>query len=68
MKTPLFFITALVAFFALPLDFIAATSVLFAAGLAAILFTDYRRSRHQVRTAARMYASVQTAERYRLAA
>lgn len=68
MKTPLFFIAALVAFFALPLDFTAATSILFGAGLAAILLTDYRRTRYQARATARMYASVQTAERYRLAA
>jgi hypothetical protein len=68
MKTPLFFIAALVAFFALPLEFTAATSILFGAGLAAILFSDYSRTRYLSRSMARMTASVQSPERYRLAA
>ena len=46
MKTPLFFIAAIIAFFALPFDFTTMISALFCAGFAAIIFADYRRNRH----------------------
>lgn len=50
MKTPLFFLAALVAFFALPLDFTSTVSVLFTAGLGAILFADYKRTVRPLKT------------------
>lgn len=50
MKTPLFFLTALVAFFALPIDFTAAISVLFTAAFAAIFYADYRRTHRPLST------------------
>jgi hypothetical protein len=68
MKTPLFFVAALAAFFTLPVDFTMTVSILFCAGLAAILVCDYRRDQRLTRNTARMYASVQQPERFRLAA
>ena len=68
MKTPLFFLAALFAFFALPLDFNIAASALFGAGLVTILVADYRRDRQLSRSARRMYAGAHLPERFRLAA
>jgi high-affinity nickel permease len=42
MKAPLFFLAALVAFLVLPVDFTTSLSVLFAAGLGAIMISEYR--------------------------
>ncbi len=67
MKTPLFFLAAIVAFFALPFDFTVMVSVLFAAGLAAIVIADYRRSHRAIGfTPIRVVAAQQ--EHLRLAA
>lgn len=60
MKTPLFFIAALVAFFALPFDFTIMASVLFAAALCSIAVHDYRRTN---RVAVRMNASTRSSLR-----
>jgi hypothetical protein len=68
MKTPLFFLAALVAFFALPLDFTTAVSVLFGAGLTTILIADYRRFEWLAAKTARMYATAPRFERLPMAA
>lgn len=69
MKTPLFFIAAIAAFFALPFDFTAMASVLFGAGLAAIMVADYRRTYRAVGAASDAGVSVQRQhESLRLAA
>jgi hypothetical protein len=59
MKTPLCFIAALTAFFTLPLDFTMMVSVLFTAGLAAIVVADYRRSHRPARFSSAPVASAQ---------
>jgi predicted signal transduction protein with EAL and GGDEF domain len=68
MRTPLFFLAAFVAFFALPLDFTTAVAVLFSAGLIAISIADYRRFESLAAKTARMYATASRRERLRLAA
>jgi hypothetical protein len=67
MKTPLFFLAALIAFFVLPLDFTTSVSVLFVAGFAAITVHDYRTRRPYAATAGASVASAGR-ERFRLAA
>jgi len=67
MKTPLFFLAALVAFFVLPLDFTSSVSVLFGAGLAAILFVDYKKTARPL-TASLVTASATAKHNLRLAA
>ena len=68
MKTPLFFIAALTAFFALPFDFVAMASVLFGAGLVAIIYADYQRPYRPLRSPARAAVPASVSERLRLAA
>jgi hypothetical protein len=68
MKTPLFFLAALVAFFALPFDFTTAVSVLFGAALITIVVAEYRRFEWLAANTARMYATAPRRERLRLAA
>ncbi len=63
MKTPLFFLAALVAFFALPFDFTMMVSALFGAGLAAIVVADYRRT---YRPVGALPATVAPAQRHTL--
>jgi hypothetical protein len=63
MKTPLFFLSALAAFFALPLDFMTMVALLFTAGLAAIMVADYRRT---YRSANSTFAPVAAAHRHNL--
>lgn len=65
MKTPLFFIAALVAFFALPFDFTMMASVLFAAALATFMVADYGRG---YRPLVPVPVAAQGPERLRLAA
>ena len=65
MKTPIFFIAALVAFFALPLDFTMMVSLLFGAALATVVVADYR-PRYRSLVAAGVTVAAQ--ERLRLAA
>ena len=63
------FIAALVAFVVLPVNFVATVSVLFGAGLAAILVSDYRRGlRLKLRTASVVALTPQRSERFGLAA
>ena len=65
MKTPLFFIAALVAFFALPFDFTTMVSLLFGAALATVMVADYRPRYRALVPAA---VTVPAQERLRLAA
>jgi hypothetical protein len=67
MKTPLFFLAALAAFFLLPLDFTSTVSVLFGAGLAAILVADYKRTGRPL-TASAVAAPARSKHNLRLAA
>lgn len=66
MKTPIFFIAAIAAFFALPVDFTVMTCVLFAAGFAAILLSDYRQTHRPLRV--NVAAGVVSKQALRLAA
>ena len=68
MKTPLFFLAAIVAFFALPFDFTMMASVLFGAGLTAIVVADYRRTYRPVGLPLAPVASAVQPERLQLAA
>jgi hypothetical protein len=68
MKTPLFFLAALAAFFLLPLDFTATVSVLFGAGLAAILVSDYKRTLPTLRVPAVAASAPRSKQTLRLAA
>ncbi|HVU34535.1 MAG TPA: hypothetical protein VHE61_13960 [Opitutaceae bacterium] len=68
MKTPLFFIAALAAFFALPVDFTTMISAMFVTGLAAIAVADYRRQHRMPRYALAPCAAGRSRENLRLAA
>jgi hypothetical protein len=68
MKTPLFFIAAIAAFFGLPFDFTIMASVLFGAGLFSILFYDYRRSYPRLEPSAVSRPMLSRRERLGLAA
>lgn len=68
MKTPLFFLAAIVAFFVLPLDFTTMISALFAAGLAAIAVCDYQRHVRARRCRTVAGLGIPTYERLSLAA
>lgn len=67
MKTPLFFLAALGAFFALPFDFTMMLSALFGAGLMAITISDYRRTHRPIPVAAAAMTR-SSAQRLQLAA
>jgi hypothetical protein len=67
MKTPLFFIAAIAAFFALPFDFTVMASALFGAGLATVMIADYRRTYRPLVPAVASVAA-RTTEHLRLAA
>ncbi len=67
MKTPLFFIAAITAFFALPFDFASMFAVLFGAGIVAITIADYRWKYRPMRAAVACVA-VARPEHLRLAA
>lgn len=68
MKTPLLIIAALVALFTLPVDFTVLCSVLFAAGLVAILMFDYGRTHRPVTATVLAAEPAEIRERFRLAA
>lgn len=68
--TALAFIAALVAFVLLPVNFVATVSVLFGAGLTAVLVSDYSRGPRlaKVRTAPVVALTPSRSERFGLAA
>ncbi len=67
MKTPLLFIAALASFVGFPVDFTLMASVLFAAGLVAILVADYGRKYRPIGATA-FGARIVPYEQFRLAA